>query len=194
VGAPRVGPSSVEALVGAPWEGPSSVEALVSSGLVGAPREDPSCPVWDWSGLVHLLTVPQVRHVTPNHMGAGSDLHRRRGGCSRWVFRHAELWFWVAHVLRPPWASHPTPWASHLTPWASHPTPWASHPTPWASHATPCMYMTPRPCMYMTPRPCMYMTPRWHFRNPGNEGPAGTRRERPAGSFLDLLEPFRFCR
>ncbi|GAX84968.1 hypothetical protein CEUSTIGMA_g12389.t1 [Chlamydomonas eustigma] len=42
---------------------PSAVSALLDQDLVGAPRDDPEVPEWDWSGVLDLLPVAQVRSV-----------------------------------------------------------------------------------------------------------------------------------
>ena len=61
--------TSVSEINSDPGEGSTALlEALISSGLVGFPQDDPSCPIWDWSGIIHLLTVAQVRLLAMSYM------------------------------------------------------------------------------------------------------------------------------
>ena len=59
----------------------SAAAPLLTAGLLGVPRDDPTCAVWDWAALVHLMPMGQV--------GEGD---RRRG----WTV-HA-MWWWQRRV------------------------------------------------------------------------------------------------
>jgi hypothetical protein len=52
-----------------------AVAALLAAGLLGLPRDDPSCHTWDWAALLRMLPVPQVRSVPREGLGHPMQLH-----------------------------------------------------------------------------------------------------------------------